>query len=542
MDFPILHDFGFILVAAATVGLLARAVRVPLVVAYIVAGVLLGPVTGLVHATERLDLISEMGIALLLFLVGLELSLGKIRDVGRVAILAGAGQIALTAGLGFGLARLLGFAPLESALLALGLTFSSTVVVVKLLQRRGELGALHGRIAVGVLLVQDLAVAVSLTLLAGLEGSTTIGLDALGRGVVRTSVGMVGLVAVALLAVRFLLPPLFRWLGGSLEAGFVWSLTWCFAFILGAQAMGLSVEIGAFVAGVGLAQLAHNEELIRRVNPLVNFFLAVFFVTLGIHMETVGALARWPAVVALSAFVLVGKPAILMALIPRFGYGQRVSFMAALTLGQISEFSFIVAAMAVGAGLADESLVSIIGLVGVITIGVSAALIQAADGVYAAIDRARLLAPFRAGRHPAPPAPPPLRDHVIVVGMNSLGRRLVRELARRGETVLAVDLDERKLAGLPCATLQGNTDHPAVLEAANLPAARFLVSALQIEDANKLLAYRARAAGVPSSIHVFDASMADELRAIGATHLMVSKYDGIKQVAAALRSAGVIAG
>ena len=542
MEFPILRDFGFILTAAAAVGLLTRAIRIPLIVAYIFAGLLLGPITELVHPTESLHLISEVGIALLLFLVGLELSIEKIGDVGKVALLAGGGQIALTAILGYGLSVLLGFGGAESVILALGITFSSTVVVVKLLERRGELDATHGRIAVGILLVQDLAVAVTLTLVAGVgaTGGGGIGIGAIGESLLKAFAGMGALLVITYLAVRFVLPPLFRWISGSLEALFVWSLTWCFAFILAAEALGLSVEIGAFIAGVGLAQLSYNHELIRRVNPLVNFFLAVFFVTLGIEMELGAALARWPAVLAISAFVLIGKPVILMALIPRFGYGQRTSFLGALTLGQISEFSFILATLALGAGLIQDALLSVIALVGLVTIGISSILIQGGDTVYRRARDSGILRPFGAASQPEAAAGPQLNDHIIVVGMNTLGRRLVHEFDRRGERVLAVDVDARKLAGLPCATLQGNTEHPAVLEEARLSHARFLVSALQIEEANNLLAYRARQAGVPCSIHAFDPDLATRLRDNGATHVMISKYDGIKHVAAALQEAGVV--
>lgn len=545
-EFPLLFDLGLILAAAAAVGLLARAVRVPLIIAYMAAGLLLGPLTGWIQETESLELVSELGVALLLFLVGLELSLQKIRDVGTVALLGGGAQLALTGLLGWALALALGFEPVVAGLLALGLTFSSTVVVVKLLDRRGDLGTTHGRIAVGILLVQDVAVVVALTLLAGLDpaGSGPIGaglgVEALGRGLARASMGMAALVGVAYAAVRFLLPPLFGWLSGSLEALFIWSLTWCFGFILAAQTLGLSVELGAFVAGVGLAQLDYNHELIRRVHPLVNFFLAVFFVTLGVHMEPGAAMARWPAVVALSVFVLVGKPAILMALIPRFGYGERTSFLASVTLGQISEFSFIVAGLALAAGLVDEGFLSIIGVVGFITMGASAALIQGSDRIYERVRGTWVVAPFAATPSVEPAGEPTLEGHVIVVGMNTLGRRIVDAMVRRGESVLAVDVDADKLRRLPCPTLQGSTEHPAVLAEARLDRAKLIVSALQIEDANKLLAFRARQAGIPSSIHAFDPILADELREDGATHVMVSKYDGIKQVAAALRDAGVI--
>jgi Kef-type K+ transport system membrane component KefB len=367
-----------------------------------------------------------------------------------------------------------------------------------------------------------------------------MGVGTVGRGLLKASVGMAALVLAAFAATRWVLPRLFRWLAAMPEALFVWSLTWCFGFIVAAQSLGLSVEIGAFVAGVSLAQLPYNEELARRVHPLANFFLAVFFVTLGIHMEPAAALALWPAVLALSAFVLVAKPTVLMALLPRFGYGERTSFFAAVTLGQVSEFSFIVAALALSAGLVDAAFISLVGMLGLVTIGGSAALIGGADRLYALARRAGVLRPFRAKVVDEPPPPPGLRDHVIVVGMNTLGRRLVQVLLERGEKVLAVDANAANLEGLPCPTVQGSTEHPGVLEHAGLRDARLLVSALQIEDANNLLAWRARQAGVPSSIHAFDPDLIPDLRDNGATHLMVSKHDGIRGVAMALRDAGVM--
>jgi hypothetical protein len=214
--------------------------------------------------------------------------------------------------------------------------------------------------------------------------------------------------------------------------------------------------------------------------------------------------------------------------------------MAALTLGQISEFSLIIAALAFSTGLIDDTLLSVIGLVGLVTIGTSAAMIQVSDRIHSRLRGSWLLRLSGASLQPEPPSAAPPTGHIIIVGMNSLGRQLVRSFSELGEWVLAIDIDADKLRDLPCASLQGSTEYPAVLEEANLAEARLLVSALQIEDANNLLAWRAREAGVPCSIHAFDPALADELRANGATHLMVSKYDGIRQVAAALRNAGVI--
>jgi hypothetical protein len=272
----------------------------------------------------------------------------------------------------------------------------------------------------------------------------------------------------------------------------------------------------------------------------MNFFIAVFFVTLGIQMDPAEALRQWPATLALSLFVLVGKPLMIATLVARHGYGERTSFLSGLTLGQISEFSFVLGALSLSAGLIGRATFSVIGAVGLITMGASAYMILYGERLHAWAARTgflRLLG-VRGGER-ASPAGPPLEGHVIVIGMNALGRRIVRELRSRGERTLAIDSDPRKLAGLPGSTVIGNADYLSVLDEAGLERAKLLVSALQIEDTNRMLAYRARECGVPSSIHAFDQSLVPELRQLGATHLMDSRSVGIERVMDALHDAGV---
>lgn len=537
-DFPILRNLGYIIAAAALAIAVARLVRAPSVVAYMLAGLLIGPVLGVIAGGGTIEVLSETGIALLLFLVGLELSLGRMRDVGRAAVSAGVLQVVLTVVFGGAIALLFGYPPLTATLLGLILSFSSTVVVVRLLTDQGELAARHGMIALGILLVQDVVVAAVLAVLAGLGGAQ-LDVGSVLRGLGAAFGGMLALASVAAVATRWLLPRLFAW-GSSVETLFIWSLAWCFLFIVAAEHLGLSIEIGAFIAGVSLAQLPYNVELERRLQPLANFFLAVFFVLLGSEIEPAAALQVWPAALAFTAFVLIGKPLIVMALLPRFGYGAHDAARAGITLGQASEFGFIVAGLAAAGGYVSDETMTLVSLVGVASIGVSAALIARSDAV-----AARLVAwgvPQRLGARVTPAAPlagpPPGR--IVVVGMNTLGRMLVKALAARGEEVVAIDTDRQKLYGLPCATMQGNTDYPRVLEDAGIAHARLVISALQIEDANELLAYRCRLAGVPCAIHAFDGSLIDELREIGVDYLMVSKHDGIRQVADELRRLEVI--
>ncbi|MQA92344.1 MAG: portal protein [Gemmatimonas sp.] len=527
-------------VAAALFLLPLRLARVPSIVAYIVAGLVLGPATGLLALTDAIEIISEVGIVLLLFLVGLELSLDKIRHVGRAALILGLAQVAATMVGGTALARLLGFDPVESIFLGIALTFSSTVVAVKLLEEKGESESLYGRISIGVLLVQDLVVVAILTLLTGLQDATEVDVAATVGELLRAFGGMGLLIVISVLAARYVLPRPFAWISVSLEALFIWSLGWCFVLVVAAELLHLSVELGAFIAGVSLAQLRYNHELRRRVHPLMNFFIAIFFTTLGLRMDVGSALDQLVPGLALSAFVLVAKPVIFFAIMPRLGFDRRTTFATGITLAQISEFSFIFAALGTSVGLIDEGLLAVIGMVGLTTIAASASLIEYRDRLYTLVQGERWLGyfgarPSRPGRHPKS-----LHGHVIVVGMNSLGLRLVNELNELGETVLAVDTDPSKLEGLSTRTLLGSIDHPSVLEEASLKEARLVVSALQIEDTNNLLTYRCRQADVPCSIHAFDRSVIRELRQLGANHLMIPKNHGVRRMLTVLRDRGLI--
>jgi Kef-type K+ transport system membrane component KefB len=547
----VLFTLGLMLIVSAVLVIALRRARIPNLLVYMLTGLLLGPVLGIVEPSPPgyedhgpIAVIGEVGIALLLFLVGLELSFARIRDVGPVAVAAGLGQVVFTAAIGFGLTMLLGYDVMSSFFLATALTFSSTVVVVKLLDVRGDLHALYGRIAVGIFLVQDLVVIIALTFLAGLAGAGEAAAPDPWK--VATDLGwafggMAALLVAVLVASRWLLPIPFRWMQRSTEGLLVWSLTWCFGVVLAADYLNLSPEIGAFLAGVSLAQLGCAHDLQRRVHPLMNFFIAVFFVSLGANMELSSALGQWPAATVLSLFVLIGNPFIFLVIITRFGYGEKTAFQTSVTVAQISEFSFIFAAMGITAGLIGPDILSVTALVGLVTISVSTYMILYSDELYEIVRRWGLLRPFRAKPEPELPADSgPRTGHVVVVGMNGMGRAIVEGLAARGEPVVAVDVDPRKLAGLPCETVVGDIEHADVLASTGALSARLVMSALHIESVNNLLAWRCQQAGVPSAIHAFDRSVAVDLRALGVDFVLDSKAEGaraLRERLAALQAA-----
>lgn len=544
----LLRSLGFIVVVGAIFAFSGRFLKIPSIVSFIFAGLFLGPLTGLVSLNHTLELISEIGIALLLFLVGLELSFDRIKDVGKVAVVAGIGQVVFTAAGGLVICLLLQFTFIESLFLALALTFSSTVVVVKLLDHMGDLNKLYGRIAVGIFLVQDLVVVVLLTLLAGLAGLESdqeVDLAAIAGNLGLAFGGMTLILVIAMVASRYVLPKPFAWAARSPDAILIWALCWCFGLVLLAETMALSLEIGAFIAGMALAQLPYNGDLRHRLHPLMNFFIAIFFVTLGIRTELEEAMAAWPAALILSLFVLIGNPLIFLFIITRMSYSQRTAFRTSVTVAQISEFSFIFAAMGVASGLIGSTILSIVALVGIVTIAVSAYMILYSEALYRLCKRWGLLRIFpsrgSAGEEEGEEEEAERSGHIIVVGMNSLGRELVKRLVNHGEKVLAVDTDPGKLEGLSGAeTFIGNVEYESVVVEIGLKHAKLVISALQIEDANHLLAYRCRAADVPCAIHAFDVSVVDELLELDTDYLLMPTADGVIRQVERLKEEGVL--
>lgn len=529
-ELTLLLNLGFIVITAAVFAFIGKWIRMPSIVAYILAGIMLGPVLGLVDLSHSLELISKVGIALLLFLVGLELSFAKIRDVGKVAIVAGLGQVVFTALGGLVLCLALGFEMIPAVFLSVALTFSSTVVVVKLLDQKGELGRLYGRIAVGIFLVQDLVVIGVLTLLTGLQVGGSFELGAVLLGLAKATGGMLVLLVVTLLASRYLLPRPFAWAARNQDTIFIWALFWCFLVTALAGAMGLSVEVGAFLAGIALAQLPYNDDLHRRLHPLMNFFVAIFFVTLGIQMNLGAAQEYWFSALALSLFVIIGNPLIFIIIITRMGYSELTAFRTSVTVAQISEFSFVFAAMGLAAGLIGEGILSIVAVVGIVTIATSAYMIIYTEPLYRFCRRFGLLRLFGAKQEVEAEDACTRQGHVIVVGMNALGREIVSRLEVRGETVLAIDTDPNKLEGLGAVeTMIGNVEYESVVEEIGLRRARLVVSALQIEDTNHLLAYRCRSAAVPCAIHAFDVSVVEDLLELDTSYMFMPAVDGVRE-------------
>ena len=461
-------QIALILLVAAVVGFLANLLRQPLIVAYIFVGILLGPAfLGLVSASEEIELLAKFGIAILLFLVGLKLDISLIRSTGLVALTTGVAQVLITMGIGFLIVLAWGFEWIPALYVALALAFSSTIIIIKVLSDKRELDQLHGQIAVGVLIVQDILVIVAMVVIASM-GSPD-GADEPTSLLVTLVGSVIFLAAVALLA-RYVVPRLLSVLARSQELTLLFGVGWAMSLAGTSQLLGLSMEIGAFVAGVALASTPYRESLSARMVSLRDIMILFFFIELGTSLSFEDAGSQILLAAILSLFVLVLKPLIVMVIMGALGYRSQVSFKAGFALAQISEFSLILIALGYSLGQVDSEILSLVTLVAIITITLSTYFILYSDKLYPLA--APLLRRFdRIDSHDEEREESQAHPFdAIVIGAGRLGSSVVRGMQDKGGRLLVVDQDPRALKaakGEGVETLFGDISDPEF--AASLP-------------------------------------------------------------------------
>ncbi len=535
-------EIALTLLAAALVGAIATWLRQPLIVSFIAVGLLVGPAgIGLVTQHEEIELLASIGISLLLFVVGLKLDFQTIRTLGPVALATGVGQIGFTSVIGFLIAVALGMDALTSTYVAMALTFSSTIIIVKLLSDKREIDALHGRIAVGFLIIQDVAVILAMI------GITAIGGERAGdqslaihaAGIMAKGLGF--LAVVALLALR-VLPVATGHLARSPELLVLAAIAWAVVLAAAGEALGLSKEVGAFIAGASLASTPYREAIGSRLVTVRDFLLLFFFIELGARLDLSLLGATLGAAAIFSAFVLIGNPIIVMIIMGVMGYRKRTSFLAGLTVAQISEFSLILGALGVSVGHLGAEAMGLITTVGLITIALSTYMIIYSARLYEwlapwlGIFERR--APYReaadTGSHPA--------ADVVVLGLGRYGSGIVRHLLLRNRRVTGVDFDPEPLArwraeGIP--VVYGDASDPELFEHLPLTDVNWVVSTAPDIETSRVLLHHLRERGFRGKVAVAcrTADEGDLLRLDGADVLLRPYADAAEQAADAITTA-----
>lgn len=476
-------EISVLIVVAAAMSVVMLVLRQPLIIGHIITGLIVGPsVFNLISSEETLAFMSQIGVAVLLFTVGLHLSPDVIRQFGRVAFLTGVGQVVFTSVVGYAICVMLGFSPLTSFYIAVALSFSSTIIVLKLIADKGDLEVLYAKIAVGFLLVQDL-IAVLLLLGIPLFSST----EATPASLLEFLLTGVALIGFVVLASRFFVSKASKFLTESREFLFLFSITWGMGVAALFQNFGFSLESGALIAGVALASLPTRHEISARLTPLRDFFIVIFFIFLGAQMQLSDVTNFIPIALALSALVLIGKPLILMALMGFLKYRRKTSLQTGFTIAQISEFSLILVALGVSLGHVAPAILSLLTLVGLITIFGSTYLVLYSDAIY------RRFAPYlklfeRADAHEARARAP--GKSIVLFGCGRIGYDFLQELRSARENILVVDYNPEITVDLETqgfASDFGDAGDIDFLESLDLTRVELAISTIPDAETNLLI-------------------------------------------------------
>jgi Kef-type K+ transport system membrane component KefB len=497
-------ELALILLIASFVGAIGAKIRQPVLISYILVGILVGPTAlHLVTAHAQIDLLAQIGVTILLFIVGLKLDLNHIRHIGPVALATGLGQLTFTIAFGFLLIYMMGRSPTEALYIAVALTFSSTIIIVKLLTDKRELDSLHGRIAVGFLIVQDIAVVVAMMTMSALgdsDQSTTLAVT--GNLLFRLSAAAV----VTYLLMRHFLPRVMSAMASSQELLMIFAIAWGTMLAAVGEWAGFSKEAGAFLAGFSLAGTHYREAMNARLAGIRDFMLLFFFIDLGARINFSELQTEiWPAIV-LSLFVLIGNPLIVMAIMGFMGYRRRTGFLAGLTVAQISEFSIVFVAMGITLGHVGTKTLGLTTLVGLVTITLSTYMILYSQRLYQFLspwlgmfERTRPYREIEAEERPDASQSP----EVVVFGVGRYGRRLLSRLVESGIESMGVDFDPEAVRTARRTNLDvrfGDGEDQSFVETLPLSKTRWVVAALPDWESNRALLKSLELAGYQGPI------------------------------------------
>jgi len=486
----VFYEIAVILFLAAILGAIGQFLRQPLIVMFIALGILVGPsVLDIIQSKENIHLLAEIGIAVLLFIVGLKLDLRIIKSVGKIAAMTGMGQVIFTSLFGYLIGLGLGFSPLHSFYIAVALTFSSTIIIVKLLSDKKEVDSLHGQIAIGFLIVQDIVVIIVMIILSGMRPSEEVSLTV---DLIKKFMAGVVLLVITIIAMKWIIPKLSYFLAKSQEMLALFAIGWAVTLAAAGELMGFSAEVGAFLAGVSLASSDFKDTISSRLTSLRDFLLIFFFVNMGSELDLLVIGDQILAALIFSLFVLIGNPVIVLIIMGAMGYRKRTSFLAGLTVAQISEFSLIFAGLGLAVGHITEEILGLITLVGLITIGLSTYLILYSHQIYEYISPAlRIFQRKNPYRESTETAIAKKQYDIILIGLGRFGRHVAEMLDEHSEiSYLGIDFDPtivKSWQEMGKNIIYGDIEDPELLERLPVRNVKCIISTIPDADHSRHL-------------------------------------------------------
>ncbi len=466
-------DIAIIIVAALLGGLIAQRLRQPLIVGYILAGVVVGPYTGgvTISDVETITLLAEIGVALLLFALGIEFSLKDLQPVRWIALVGTPIQMALTIGLGVGIAHFLGLDRVVGVWFGAAIATSNTMIILKTLAGRGLIGTLSSRVMVGMLIVQDLCI-MAVSIVLPYLGDLANGLPALGWAVLRAALFIAGMVVVGTRVTPWLMRTVARWNSRELFLLAVTALGLGVGY--GTYLVGLSFAFGAFVAGLVISESDYSHQALSEIIPLRDLFAMLFFVSVGMLFDPMFLLANLPMVLLVVAIVAVGKGLIFGGLALGFGYRNVVPLALGLGMFQLGEFSFVVTRAGVTEGVFNSDNSALLLSVALVTILLTPPAAQWVSPIYAALKRLRPGPVYQTFDLPDEG----LAAHVVIAGAGRVGQYVAQVLQRLDLSFVAIELDQRRVEECQAAHIPvifGDAAQTLVLQAAQLEQARLLL-------------------------------------------------------------------
>lgn len=538
MTETLLIELGIMIVVGLLVSGLAASLKQPLIIGYILAGIILGPnVLNVIKSTDAVGIFAHLGVVVLLFMVGLNLSPKVFREVGRVSLVTGLGQIIFTSIFGFIISYLLGFSILTSAYVSIALTFSSTIIIMKILSDKDDLDTLYGRISVGFLLVQDLVAMVLLVVITSLTQSNNVGEFSFvyfGK--------VIGLLLAILLFSKYILPRLMKLVAKSQEYLLLFSLGWCLLFAILFYEINFSIEIGALLAGVLLSVSPYRHEIFSKMKPLRDFFIFLFFISLGSQMVLTNLGDNIIAIIVFSLFILIGNPLIVLVLMGRMGYSKKTGFLAGLTVAQISEFSLILISLGVRAGHLSAETLSMVTLIGLITIGASTYAMIYVERFYPFLSD--FLSIFENSKMTLKEQKTKCEAHeIILFGYDKIGFSLLKSFKKMGKKFLVVDYSPEIIKFLQKSKvncLYGDADDVELLDDLCLSKSKMVVSTIPDFEINLLITRKIREFSDKTIIILVSNHIEESIRLYeeGATYVIIPRFLGGEYASALIEKNG----
>lgn len=516
----IFFQISILLGITVSIAFVMRLLRQPLLIAYLIAGIVAGPMflNMLEQGGQAFDAFAEFGIVLLLFVVGLNLDIEHIRKIGRVSFIAGIAQVFFTASIGTFLLLVMHFPLVSAIFLAIAITFSSTIIIVKLLSDKKDIETVYGRYTLGLMIMQDIIAILIMMVITSLQSSASIGFQIAGLvGKLFILIGFVALMA------RFIVPLFLGRIARSGEFLFIFTIAWCFGIASLLYWLGFSLEMGAIVAGLTLGSSPFQAEIASRIKPLRDFFIVIFFIILGSEMSLTQASQVFSVGLVLSLFILFGNSFILYRIFRFLKFTRRNSFLAGVTAAQVSEFGFVLLVVGQSMGYVTRIEVEIFTIVALITIITSSYAITYNEQLY------RLLRPvldlFGRDKH-SQKEDATVKYRAWVFGYHRIGWKVCEALAEKKIPYAVVDYNpdtivKLKRRGIPAYF--GDAADVEFLESLPFSNADLVISTIPEFDDQKTLFQHIRRENKKVIIigNLFHNTYLDDLYEAGANYIMM---------------------